>query len=140
MLSVLERIFAVALLSAISNPNNNKAPVIAIRNGRSTFLEEVLIGIGLNREINPITKSMLNKFEPTMLPTDMSMLFEIALVILTESSGRLVPRATMVRPINKLGTLHLFAMALAPLTKKSAPLIKNAIPTIKNKTFKKIVI
>ena len=132
--------FAFAPFRTISNPNNKSAPVIAMRNGRSTFFEDVLIGIGENRDIKPITKSILNKFEPTMFPTDMSMLFEIALVILTESSGRLVPRATMVRPINKLGTLHLFAMALAPLTKKSAPLIKKAIPKIKNKTFKKIVI
>ena len=91
------------------------------------------------RATKPKINNVLNMFEPTTFPTDISILFEIALVILTESSGRLVPSATIVRPIKMLGIFSFLAIALAADTKKSAPLISSTIPIIKNRIFKKIV-
>ena len=58
--------------------------------------------------------------------------FEIALVILTDNSGKLVPTATIVRPIKIDGTFNFFATSLADVTNKSAPLInKNIIANSK---------
>ena len=68
---------------------------------------------------------MLKIFEPTTLLTLKSVLLLIAATILTASSGRDVPNATMVRPIIRAGTLSIFAIVEAPSTKMSAPLIKN---------------
>ena len=140
MLSVLEIMFDVVSFKTMSSPNKNKNEVNTSMNGKSIFFEDASIGTGENNEIKPITTSMLNMFEPTTFPTAMSMLPLIALVMLTESSGKLVPRATIVSPIKIDGTFKRVATALAPETKKSAPLIRSAIPIIKNKTFKKIVI
>ena len=140
MLSVLERMFEVVPFKIVSKPKSIKIPATATRNGKSIFLLESLIGTGDAIAINPRITSMLKRFEPTMFPTDISMLFETALVMLTESSGKLVPRATIVRPMKSDGTLRRVAMALAPETKKSAPLIRRAIPKIKNKMCKNIVI
>ena len=67
----------------------------------------------------------MKRFEPTTFPTDISILPLIALVMLTESSGRLVPRATMVSPITKAGILNFFATDDAPSTKQSAPFTNN---------------
>ena len=62
-------------------------------------ISEVTIKAGIAR-----TATVLNMFEPIMLPTTISCCFFIALVIETANSGTLVPRATIVRPIIKSGT------------------------------------
>ena len=46
----------------------------------------------------------------------------------TANSGALVPKATIVRPINSLDTLKFVAAEEAPSTRRSAPLIKNTKP------------
>jgi hypothetical protein len=51
---------------------------------------------GLNKATTPIISSMLNILDPTILPTDISILLEIALTTLTDNSGRLVPSATIL--------------------------------------------
>ena len=48
---------------------------------------------------NGKTVSKLKMFEPTMLPTANSSRSFITLVIEAASSGRLVPKATIVKPI-----------------------------------------
>ena len=81
--------------------------------------------------INKIFKILL----PITFPKTMSPLPDINDFILTANSGALVPKATIVSPINIFGTLKLPATALAPSTKISAPLIKIIKPTIKNTKF-----
>ena len=47
------------------------------------------------------TQTVLNKFDPIMLPTTISVCFFRALLIETASSGKLVPKATIVSPTTK---------------------------------------
>jgi len=116
-LSVLEIMFAAVPFKNVSKLKSIRAKVMTIKNGKSIFFEEDDIGTGEKIEIKPRTTSMLNRFEPTTFPTAISTLPSIALVMLTESSGKLVPRATIVRPIKSDGTLRRSATALAPETK-----------------------
>ena len=84
---------------------------------------------------NKIFKILL----PITFPKTISPLPDINDFILTANSGALVPKATIVSPINILDTLKLPATALAPSTKISAPLIKIIKPTIKNTKFNIII-
>ena len=129
-----------ALFKSVSKQLKRRSPVTIIKKGKSNFLLLSLTLMGLNNAIIPIIKSILVKFEPITLPALISTLPEIALLMLTASSGRLVPIATTVKPIIKLDTFNFFATALAPLTKKSAPLIKRIMPIIRYKIFKNISI
>jgi hypothetical protein len=67
--------------------------------------------------------------EPITLLIASELLPASAAVTLTASSGRLVPRDTIVKPIISGGTFNLFATAELPSTKASAPLIRNINPT-----------
>ena len=55
--------------------------------------------------------------EPTTLPMAISLLPFSAALKLTANSGALVPKATMVRSMTKLGIRSFFAMEDAPSTK-----------------------
>ena len=55
--------------------------------------------------------------------------------MLTASSGALVPRATIVRPMIRPGTWKFFARAELPSTNQSAPLIRAKKPAASNTTF-----
>jgi hypothetical protein len=79
----------------------------------------------------PITRRILNIFEPTTLPTAISLEFLRAAFILTAVSGELVPKATIVSPTRIEGTLKILAMEDEPSTKKSAPLTSKAKPISK---------
>ncbi len=57
-----------------------------------------------------------------------------AAVILTASSGALVPTATIVSPIINPGTLKFLARAALPSTKRPAPLIRAVKPAVSNST------
>ena len=76
----------------------------------------------------PTTTNKLKIFDPTTLPTVISLAPANAPVILTAASGALVPNATMVNPIIKLGIFKVLAIDDAPSTNKSAPLIKKMNP------------
>ena len=77
----------------------------------------------------PNTTRRLKILEPITLPTAISLLPAREAVVLTASSGALVPNATIVRPIIILGTLSILATDELASTKKSAPLIKSTKPT-----------
>jgi hypothetical protein len=81
----------------------------------------------------PITRRILNIFEPTTLPTAISLEFLRAAFILTAVSGELVPKATIVSPTRIEGTLKILAMEDEPSTKKSAPLMSKTNPISKIK-------
>ena len=78
----------------------------------------------------PRTMRRLNIFDPITLPTAIPLAPLSAAVTLTAASGRLVPKATIVRPITKVGMLKYLAMAELPETKKSAPFTRQTNPII----------
>lgn len=85
-------------------------------------------------EINaatPTTTSKLKIFDPTTFPTVISFAPANAPVILTAASGALVPNATIVNQMIKLGIFNDFAIEDAPSTNKSAPLISKTNPITK---------
>ena len=69
-------------------------------------------------------------FEPTTLPTAISLAPWMAAVTLTASSGAEVPKATMVRPTSSGDTPRRRASADAPATNLSAPHTSSAKPTM----------
>ena len=80
----------------------------------------------------PTTISRLKILEPITFPTAISLLPDSDAEMLTASSGALVPKATMVRPIITVGTRRSLATEELPSTKKSAPLINNKNPASNN--------
>ena len=74
--------------------------------------------------------------EPITFPSAISTSFFLAATIEVTSSGRLVPNATIVRPIRVWLNPNPAAIDEAPLTTKSPPnLIAIIPPTIYNKHF-----
>jgi hypothetical protein len=70
---------------------------------------------------------------PMIFPTAISLLPFIAAVTLTTSSGRDVPKATIVRPMIRVETPNFLAIEEAPRTRMSAPhtRMRNPITTKK---------
>ena len=95
--------------------------MIKIRKYKSKliFLNEKTIGTKIAVTAN--TKPILAILDPTTLPmTIPDSPFKIA-IILTISSGRLVPNATNVMPTTMGGILNFDAIDLLPKIRKSAP-------------------
>ena len=87
--------------------------------------------MGLSVEATPRIIRMLNTLDPTTFPTAMSSSFFLAAVTEVTSSGRLVPIATMVRPIRFSDSPKAAATVFAPLTTQSPPnFTATAPPTI----------
>ena len=76
----------------------------------------------------PRMSSRLARQLPTTLPKAMSAWPPAAEVMLTTSSGREVPMATMVRPATRSGMPRRRAMLQAPSTRKLAPKTRRANP------------
>ena len=77
--------------------------------------------MGVNIEVIPKTNPIFAILDPTTLPTTIpDSPFKIA-IILTISSGRLVPNATNVMPTTMGGILNFDAIDLLPKIRKSAP-------------------
>lgn len=75
---------------------------------------------------------------PMMFPTARSEAPSRFARRLMKSSGREVPRATMVRPMRISEAFSFFAMAEAPSTKNSAPLKRVKNPKGKKKSVRRI--
>ncbi len=69
---------------------------------------------GLKRAVIPKTNKMLVMFEPTALPTAVSVLFAKAAEADTIISGAEEPIATTVKPTISVGTPKFLASAAAP--------------------------
>ena len=93
--------------------------------------------IGKINELNPKTSPILAIFEPTALPTDKDELSFNAAVILTISSGKEVPPATITTPIANKETFNFLPRLTEPLIINSAPKTRNIKPTINNNKFTK---
>ena len=79
----------------------------------------------------PNTISVLNIFDPNIFPIIISLAPFKDEIILTASSGALVPIDTIVRPTITAGIPNFLAIADAPSTNISAPLIRRINPIIK---------
>lgn len=79
----------------------------------------------------PIISKILAMLLPITFPIAIPLLPFKLEVMLTISSGKEVPIETTVRPITKLDIFSLFAMEIAPSTRKSAPCISNKKPKAK---------
>ena len=87
--------------------------------------------MGLTVAATPRIIRMLNTLEPTTLPTAISSSFFRAATTEVTSSGRLVPIATMVRPIRFSERPKNAAMVFALFTTQSPPnLTATAPPTM----------
>jgi hypothetical protein len=80
----------------------------------------------------PTTHNKLNILDPTTFAIAISLLPFKAAVTLTAASGALVPNATIVKPIIKVGTLKILAIDEEPTTNVSAPFIRSKKPIINN--------
>ena len=78
--------------------------------------------------LEPSTTSKLKMLEPITLLIAISLFPERAALMLTEASGILVPKATIVRPMMMVGILKRFAIAELPSTKMSAPTMRSTKP------------
>ena len=76
----------------------------------------------------PLTRMILNRLAPMTLPRDSAPWPLARLVIAVISSGRLVPRATMVRPITLSGTPSAWAISVPLSTSSRAPTAMAAAP------------
>ena len=77
--------------------------------------------IGLNTPTVPITRQMLNRFEPTTFPTEISLSPLAAATAEVASSGRDVPKATTDMPVKVWENPSFSAMSMACCTTKLAP-------------------
>ena len=132
--SAREMMFRAASGSKNLSANIRKrAAVIKIEKGKSFFIRDFPISIGLIAAAQPATSIRFTIFEPTTFPMAIPSTPWIAEVTLTASSGRLVPNETIVRPMTIEGMWNAFAIAEAPSTKKSAPFTRNANPAARIK-------
>ena len=102
--------------------------------GMSRRRLERVTATGAITAVRPRMSRVLNTLEPTTLPTEMSAFPCRAPVRLTTSSGQLVPKPTMVRPMTNSLMPALRAMADEPSTSQSAPNTISARPSNSNKT------
>ncbi len=130
----------IPLASEVSKNNTTRAVEISKRMGSSFLTVSLLTLIGQIRAATPMSNRTLIMLLPITLPSSMSVEPEARELIETASSGALVPKATMVRPIRVLLTLKLVAMEDAPETNQSAPLIRMTKPMISNAICKMISI
>ena len=76
----------------------------------------------------PLTRMMLKRLAPMMFPRDREPWPFTRLVMAVMNSGRLVPRATMVRPMTESGTPRAEAILVPLSTRKRAPRAMAAAP------------
>ena len=93
----------------------------AIMIGKSNVRKREATGIGAIRAVTPRIPRTLKMLDPTILPIAISDWRRNAAVSEVASSGRDVPTATMVRPINASDTSKSRATDTAPSTKNRAP-------------------
>ena len=99
-----------------------------------------VIGTGEKTAQDPRTQSRLKRFDPTTLLRAISLECRSAAVVLTASSGALVPSATIVRPMISPDTLNFLAREALPSTNRSAPFTRAANPAANTKKFINIII
>ena len=92
-------------------------------------------GTGVISALEPTTNKILKILDPMIFPIAMSALPFLAAVTEVTSSGKEVPKATIVNPINLWLTPSEMAMFVAASTAKLLPIIKHTSPSGINKGF-----
>ena len=110
--------FEIGLCRKLMGTNNIPAPIII---GISNLKILLSTDKGVIIDTNPNTDSILNKFEPIILPTEIECSFLTAANTEVTSSGKDVPKATTDIPIIKSFTPMIFAKPMAPSIKYSDP-------------------
>ena len=129
--------------TAVSAPRMSEprsAKVQRIEKGISFFTEFGCTFTGTISALAPRTTRVLKIFDPTTLLTASEFAPLRAELIETDASGRLVPRATTVRPMMMVGTLRSFATLDDPSTNQSAPLIRSTKPPTSARMARKMFI
>jgi hypothetical protein len=98
---------------------SSNAPIREI--GKSRFVHDLFIEIGVTKAQIPKIAARLKMFEPITFATAISFAPSKAEIKLTENSGIDVPNATTVSPIKMLGTFSRLEKQTAYSTKRSAP-------------------
>ena len=96
--------------------------------GNSTRTKLPFIGSGETSAVAPKTKAILAILEPMALPIASPGASSRAAIVETSISGAEVPKATIVRPINRGDMPRWLAVAEAPSTKRSALQISRIKP------------
>ena len=131
MASLREMALVVSFVREISKNRTTKAVEINNKMGISFLTVSFLTLIGQMRAPIPISRRTFKMLLPMTLPSSISVVPLIRELIEMASSGALVPKATMVRPIKSLETLKLVAMEEEPETNQSAPRIKKTKPRMR---------
>ena len=108
-----------------------------IKSNNAVFIPKATLWETFKGEIEedkPMINMILKIFDPITFPTAISFSFLIEATTLVTSSGRLVPTATIVKPIISSYTPNILAASIAPFTNKSEPYIIAARPTHVTKT------
>lgn len=105
-------------------------------NGNSFFIVVCLIRKGFIIAPNPIIKNTLTIQLPITLAKAIVSLLEAILLKEIPISGAEVPKATIVRAISILGTLHFIAKAEAQSTRTEVALIITIKPKIRKNNSK----
>ncbi len=87
----------------------------------------------MTKETIPITDKRLNKLDPIIFPIEIACSFRKDAITEVASSGRDVPKATIVIPITISLIPRYQAISMAPFTNKFAPKESKVIPAIINK-------
>ncbi len=111
--------FEIGLCRKLMGTNNIPAPIII---GISNLKILLSTDKGVIIDTNPNTDSILNKFEPIILPTEIECSFLTAANTEVTSSGKDVPKATTDIPIIKSLTPIIFAKSMAPFINDSEPI------------------
>ncbi len=129
--SLREMPFVSPLAREMSRNRTTSAVEISKRIGISFLTVSFLTLIGQIKAPTPIKRSTFKILLPITLPSNMSVLPLIKELIEMASSGALVPKATIVRPIKSLETLKLVAIDEEPETSQSAPRMRNIKPKMR---------
>ena len=111
--------FEIGLCRKLMGTNNTPETIII---GISNLKILLSTDKGVIIDTNPNTDSILNKFEPIILPTEIECSFLTAANTEVTSSGKDVPKATTDIPIIKSLTPIIFAKSMAPFINDSDPI------------------
>ena len=129
MAKVISRSELSIKLSWLSMNMRGLSSVIIIKKGNSRRNdEELIIIIGLTNAAVPRTRPILAILLPKALPTARSLEPLKDALTETSSSGADVPNPKIVSPISIGDRPKLRAVALAPVTKRSAPHTNRRVP------------
>ena len=129
----LARVNVWSSLKIVPRNRTTKTAVMSSKSGNSLVMVSFLILMGRMTAPIPMSSKILRILLPMTLPRSMSDLPSMSEANDTASSGALVPKATIVRPIKSFEILKCEAVDEAPSIIQSAPLMRITKPTTRSK-------